>query len=1512
MSKKTHASNIPFLTGGGEMGELIRQKDWSKTPVGNPQNWAQSLRTTLSIILNSKFPMFLFWGPELICFYNDAYRQSLGNEGKHPNILGGRGEDYWSEIWKDIKPLIDTVLAGGEASWSEDQLLPIYRNGKMEDVYWSFSYSAVYDESGKPAGVFVTCSENTQKVMALKSLEDREKQLKFTIDAAELAIWDIDPVTNSLKSNLRLKEWFGLDTEREIELTHALDRIIEKDRQRVVEAMKAALQPDSGGNFEIEYAIFNPHHNKERIIRTKGKALFDENNVPYRFSGTGQDITEQVNALKKMKESEETFHTLADNISQLAWMADAQGWIYWYNQRWYNYTGTTLEDMQGWGWQKVHHPDHLERVVNRVQHSWNTGEVWEDTFPMRGQDGQYRWFLSRATPIRDNQGKVLRWFGTNTDITEQNTLIEKLNETVSKLNLYEKVVINIKEAVLITEAEPFNLPGPRILYVNDAFYTMTGYTPEEVIGKTPRILQGPKTDRKQLDKIRHALEHWQSVKVELINYKKDGSEFFVEFEIIPVANEKGWFTHWVSVQRDITERKLAEKKILESEELLRKTKEQLELTFTNVPAAIFLYNNKKEILYANKKAAHLLGYNTVEELLQEKYYDVLMQKGGENYYVKDENDEPFLREKLPSVNALKIGKPGEVVFSMEKRSGGPKLWFLNKSAPILEENGEVSMVLTTSTDITAQKTAEEKIRNSEERFRQLAEQAPMWVWMTDLEMNMLYANHEVLKHAGLSHFSQFIEHSWVNFTHPADIIIIAEHFKKAVVEQTFFEFEARLKNAQTNQYEWFYMKAVPRIEAHIFIGFIGTAININQQKIHLEKLQESEENFRQLSDLMPEKVSRSDAYGNIIYYNHNWLEYTGLSFEALKSWGWAQAMHPDDTEELTRLWTHSLMTGDALEMEFRILNKEGEYRWHLCRSAAIKDEEGNIKNWVGVTVDIEHQKRFARELEKQVEERTTELQSLNEMLLKRNELLTISENFNRSLIDLSPNVVYIFDIEHNKPIFLNRAGCNIIGYEWQEVHQIMQIHLLIVHPDDRTRVCEMIDKLKVAQDGDVVEHEYRVKNAQGTWTPVLARETVFKRNSKNEVTQLIGIAVDITHLKQVTQQIQDANELLIQKNESLIASELFNRTLTDVSPTMVYIHDIEKNKPIFLNNTYLNFVGYNWEQVVEFGSKFISTVVHPNDLAFCTQILQKVLTSQVGEVFEGNFRRKNAFDVWVPFFNRVTAFKRNSKNEVIQIIGVAIDISDLKKAEDVLHQKNEALEKMNKELQSFAYISSHDLQEPLRKIQTFAKRIMDKEYDNLSDNGKDYLRRMEESAHRMRTLIDDLLAYSRTNTQERKFEKIHLQDIIEEVKANLNEELQDKQAVIEVIDLCECNVIPFQLRQLLHNLISNALKFSNLKHPPYITIKSKIAKGIELNFAKLAPEKEYCHICSADNGIGFEQQYGEKIFEVFQRLNSKEKYAGTGIGLAIVKKIVENHNGIIIATGELNKGATFDIYLPSF
>jgi signal transduction histidine kinase len=294
-------------------------------------------------------------------------------------------------------------------------------------------------------------------------------------------------------------------------------------------------------------------------------------------------------------------------------------------------------------------------------------------------------------------------------------------------------------------------------------------------------------------------------------------------------------------------------------------------------------------------------------------------------------------------------------------------------------------------------------------------------------------------------------------------------------------------------------------------------------------------------------------------------------------------------------------------------------------------------------------------------------------------------------------------------------------------------------------------------------------------------------------------------------------------------------------------------------------------------------------------------------VFQNDEKEKRAAELIIA--NKELAFQNEEKEK---------RAAELIIANNELAFQNEEKEKRaaeliiaNKELLAFTYISSHDLQEPLRKIQTFVTIILENEKENLSDNGKYNFERMQLAAQRMQQLIDDLLAFSRINTTDHKFEKADLRIIVEEVKTELKDTIEEKHATIKITKLCAANIITFQFRQLIYNLISNALKFSKPNKPSLIKISSRIVKGDKINIEKLSPEKNFCHITVKDNGIGFEPHFSERIFEVFQKLHGKDKYGGTGIGLAIVKKIVDNHKGIIIATSELNKGAQFDIYIPA-
>ncbi|HEY5746184.1 MAG TPA: ATP-binding protein [Chryseolinea sp.] len=246
-----------------------------------------------------------------------------------------------------------------------------------------------------------------------------------------------------------------------------------------------------------------------------------------------------------------------------------------------------------------------------------------------------------------------------------------------------------------------------------------------------------------------------------------------------------------------------------------------------------------------------------------------------------------------------------------------------------------------------------------------------------------------------------------------------------------------------------------------------------------------------------------------------------------------------------------------------------------------------------------------------------------------------------------------------------------------------------------------------------------------------------------------------------------------------------------------------------------------------------------------------------------------------------------------------------------LEQKNVELENANKDLTAFTYVSSHDLQEPLRKIQNFVSCILHEDEGNLSETGKRYFEKISHATLRMRTLIQDLLVYSEAKNSERKFEVTDLEIIVDEVKKDLEDVIQETGATIETMPLCDANIIRSQFRQLFHNLISNSLKFVKPSTPPHIKIESEVIRWSKPNGLKLEPYKNYCHIIYTDSGIGFDPQYKDRIFEVFQRLHSQHEYKGTGIGLAICKRIVENHDGIIFASGQPNVGARFDIYIQA-
>jgi len=661
-------------------------------------------------------------------------------------------------------------------------------------------------------------------------------------------------------------------------------------------------------------------------------------------------------------------------------------------------------------------------------------------------------------------------------------------------------------------------------------------------------------------------------------------------------------------------------------------------------------------------------------------------------------------------------------------------------------------------------------------------------------------------------------------------------------------------------------------------------------RVHSEKiLKESENRFK-----LAIKASGHIVFAQDENLKYIWIynEHSDFKAEDILGKDDYELLEPETAKRLTTLKKEVLQSGTTIRSEV-LMTINSEQSFYEIMVEAIKNETGKVTGITGVAMNIT-EKVIIR---KQIEASENEQKKLASHL----KLATDSANIGIWSLDIVSSKLEWSNI-HKKMWGYDE---NREGLTYEDWHKV-------IVPEDKELTFQRIEESKL--NHDIYEADYRITRANDGAIVWIKSTGQYYYDEFGVALTLTGISIDISEQKEAERKIKE--------------SEARSRAFVESNVVAVCFTHLESATIFEANAAYLNMLGYTRKDLKEGKINWLNYTPpehHVNDQL----AIEKARSMKISPPYEKEIMRTDG--------KRISVIKARAIINQDEIMSVFVDITERKSAEQKLktfaqeleakvkertaelQTSNEELKQTNMQLDQFAHVASHDLQEPLRKILTFSLRLQDKHKDGLSQEIKTYLNKIEGASKRMATLIGDLLNYSRLLQHEKLFTQTDLNLTLKNILDDFELLIHEKKAEIKIAQLPTIDAIPLQMSQLFYNLINNALKFSKEDVPPVITITSRTLSEKEIqknpalgkNVMESGVEPpSYIEILFNDNGIGFEQQYDKKIFIIFQRLHDNETFKGTGIGLALCKKIVENHNGEIFADAKENKGASFHIILP--
>ncbi|RYZ23707.1 MAG: PAS domain S-box protein [Chitinophagaceae bacterium] len=639
------------------------------------------------------------------------------------------------------------------------------------------------------------------------------------------------------------------------------------------------------------------------------------------------------------------------------------------------------------------------------------------------------------------------------------------------------------------------------------------------------------------------------------------------------------------------------------------------------------------------------------------------------------------------------------------------------------------------------------------------------------------------------------------------------------------------------------------------------------------QLKESNEELRFVTDLIPQLVWATHPDGYSYYFNSRWLEYTGLTFDDVKGDGWTKSLHPDDYEPTLAAWREAIGQAAAYDVEYRLRRHDGVYRWFMARGTPMKDGTGKVMRWYGTTTDIDDQKRAEEALEEKIQERTRELQQ--------------QSLFANSVLDASINAVMVLDaiwgkkgeVEDFRFLKINNAFTRIVGLD----ESILGKNYRSYFPGTSSSGVFNL-YARVLKTGQPERKEiYSADQDLNSWFDVSA----VKRGDN-------GVVVTFNN---ISPQRQAAIRIEQQKN---LLDQILQHSPSGISVTEV-IRDASGNvvdaRTIIANEVSAKHSGLPLDLA-------LSKTVCENlpGILESPLFVQALHTLRTGEPFITQYFVEPT-GRWIEL-----AVARMDED---RLINVFTDVTPIKEAQLKQEELVARLKRSNEELEQFTYVSHHDLQEPLRKIMMFTDMVKADPGTQLSEAAATRLEKVTNAARRMSAALRDVLNYASLSREERS-DAVDLDEVLAAVQSDLELVITEKKARITSDALPTINAVPHQMHQLFYNLVNNALKFARPGEVPDVQVRCRIPGLDELRrkHPELDATRSWYELSFADNGIGFSPEAAEKIFVMFQRLHQKDTFAGTGIGLALCRKVAQNHGGKIWAESAPGAGATFTILLP--